>query len=323
MRAIQQTDVGGPEVLRATELPEPQPGPGQLRIRNRAVAINFHDVIARRESPDAPLPYVPGTDVAGEVDAVGEGVEGFGPGDRVVAIHFHGGYAEKSAVLAGLATRIPDDVSFEQAAACPVAGLTSWFLLEDLGVGPDSTVLVHAAAGSVGCFLGGLLRERGATSIGLVSTPAKAEIARKAGHAHVVDRRREDVAARVQELTGGGGAEVVYDSVAGPDFARSFACCAVGGTVVLFGRAAGPPPDAALHEAFLEARRNLGLRTFFLGTTLAHQAARLPGAWEALFRGLAGDRIFLPLETLPLEEAPRAHARLEAGETVGKLILTP
>lgn len=323
MRAVRQTAVGGPEVLELAELPEPEPGPGQLLLRNRAVALNFHDVIARRQAPDAPLPYVPGTDVAGEVEAVGPGVEGFAPGDRVVAIHLHGGYAEKTAVLAGLATRIPEGVSFEQAAACPVAGLTAHFLCEDLRVGRGTTALVHAAAGSVGCFLGALLRDRGASSIGLVSSAEKAEVARAAGHPRTVNRREEDVAKRVSELTEGRGVDVVYDSVAGPDFARSFACCAPEGSVVLFGRAAGEPPEAALREPFLDARRNLGLRTYFLGTTLMGRPERLPAAWRELFEGFAAGRIALPIERLPLAEAAEAHARLEAGGTVGKLLLVP
>lgn len=324
MQAIHVTALGGPEVLAPVDLPEPAPGPGQLRIRNRAIAINFHDVGARRNGePGVALPFVPGTDFAGEVDAVGPGVEGWQIGDRAVCIHFHGAYAEKSLALAPLVTRIPDGVTYEQAASCPVAGLTAHFLLADLRVAASTNVVGHAAAGSVGCFLGGLLHEIGANAIGLVSSPEKAEIARRAGWKHVVDYRREDAVARVRERTDGRGADVVYDAVAGPAFARSFEMCAPEGTVVLFGRAAGDPPDDAVLQTFLRSGRNLGLRTYFLGTTLAHRIAALPAAWAHLFSGFREGRIQLPIERLPLSQVADAHARLESGRTTGKLVLVP
>jgi len=324
MKAIQVSALGGPEVLQLVELPEPAPGPGQIRVANRAIAINFHDVGSRRHGePGLSLPFVPGTDFAGEVDAVGEGVTTWRIGDRVLCIHFHGAYAEKSLAMTPLAVLVPEGVSFEQAACCPVAGLTAYFLRKDLRVGPETVVLGHAAAGSVGCFLGGLLREAGATSIGLVSSAAKAEVAQRAGWTHVVDYRAKDVRSAVRELTGGRGVDVVFDSVAGPRFAQSFELCAPEGTVVLFGRAAGDPPPDALMETFLQSGRNLGLRTYFLGTTIANRLAEIPAAYATLFDGLRSGRIELPIETLPLAAAADAHARLESQRTVGKLVLLP
>jgi NADPH2:quinone reductase len=188
-------------------------------------------------------------------------VEGFAEGDRVLGINLAGAYAEKSLVPAVLATPIPDQISYEQAAACPIAGLTSCFMIRDHGVGEATNVVVHAAAGSVGCFMGGLLAQKRAPSIGLVSTEAKAEVARRAGYLHVINYRREDPVERVRQLTASAGADVVYDSVAGPGFARSFEMCRAGGTVVIFGRAAGDPPREVLDEAFLGAARNLLLRS--------------------------------------------------------------
>ncbi len=324
MKAIHQTAVGGPDVLKLVDAPEPEAGPGAVRIRNRAIAINFHDIQTRRHG-EAGLepPFVPGTDFAGEVDAVGEGVSDVSIGDRFLGINTHGAYAEKSVVPALLGVRIPEGVSFEQAAACPVAGLTSYFLTRDLGVSSASTVVAHAAAGSVGCFLGGLLRELGATSIGLVSSDAKAEVAARAGHTHVVNYRERNAVESVRELTGGRGADVVYDSVAGPNFGRSFEMAADGGTVVLFGQAAGEPPAEAIAEPFLGSRRNLGLRTYFLGTTLRNHLDRVRDAYDTLFEGLRSGAIHLPLETVPLEEAASAHARIESQQTVGKVILLP
>jgi NADPH2:quinone reductase len=218
---------------------------------------------------------------------------------------------------------IPEDLAFEQAAACPVAGLTAWFLVRDLALAPGRTAVVHAAAGGVGCFLGGLVRDAGAASIGLVSSDEKAEIARRAGHAHVVNYKREDPVTRVQELTGGRGADVVYDSVAGPGFARSFEMARVGGTVVLFGRAAGEPPPGVFESAFLGAGRNLGLRTYFLGATIQSDPLAIRPAYAALFDALRQGRVRLPLETLPLERAGEAHARLESGRSTGKFVLLP
>jgi len=324
MRAIHVTGTGGPEVLKAVEVPEPDVARGTLRLRNHAIGINFHDVQGRRRGVRGQThPYIPGTDFAGEVDAVGEGVEGFNRGDRVLGIAMTGAYAEKSIVPAVLAAPIPDQISYQQAAACPVAGLTACFMIRDHGVGEATNVVVHSAAGSVGCFMGGLLAQKRAPSIGLVSTEAKAEVARRAGYLHVINYRREDPVEQVRQLTASAGADVVYDAVAGPGFARSFEMCRAGGTVVFFGRSGGDPPREVLDEAFLGAARNLGLRTYFLGTILFSDPQSHRSAYATLFDGLASGRIFLPIETVPLEEAADAHARIEAQQTVGKIVLLP
>jgi NADPH2:quinone reductase len=324
MKAIHVTAVGGPEVLKVVEVPEPKAARGTLLLRNRAVGVNFHDVQVRRHGTRSQTPpFIPGTDFAGDVEAVGEGVKGFAEGDRVLGIAMAGAYAEKSVVPAVLATRIPDEISYEQAAACPQPGLTSCFMIRDHGVGEATNVVVHAAAGSVGCFMGGLLALKRAPSIGLVSTEAKAEVARRAGYLHVINYRREDPVERVRQITASAGADVVYDSVAGPGFARSFEMCRAGGTVVVFGRAAGNAPREVIDQAFLGATRNLGLRTYFLGTTLFSDPQSHGEAYPTLFDGLASGAISLPIETFPLEEATDAHARLEGQQTVGKLILLP
>jgi NADPH2:quinone reductase len=324
MRAIHATAIGGPEVLKTVEVPEPEVAPGTLRVRNRAVGINFHDVQSRRfGARDQAHPFVPGTDFAGDVDALGEGVEGFAEGDRVLGINLAGAYAEKSVVPAVLAIPIPGHIGYEQAAACPMAGLASWFMIRDHGVGEATNVVVHAAAGGVGCFMGGLLAQKRAPSIGLVSTEAKSEVARRAGYLHVINYRREDPVERVRQLTASAGADVVYDSVSGPGFARSFEMCRAGGTVVVFGRAAGDPPREAVDQAFLGAARNLGLRTYFLGTTLFSDPQSHREAYATLFDGLASGTICVPIETVPLEGAADAHARIEAQQTAGKLVLLP
>ncbi len=323
MKAIHVTGAGGVEVMKLVDVAEPATPPGFLRLRNHAVAINFHDIQSRRHGePGLNPPFIPGTDFAGTVDEVGEGVEGFAVGDRVLGIHVHGAYAEKSVVPAIIATRLPDDVTFEQAAACPVAGLTAWFLTRDNGVREGTTVVAHAAAGSVGCFLGALLRQAGAVSIGLVSSDAKAAVARAAGFTHTVNYRSEDVLARVRAITGN-GADLVLDSVAGPHTARSFEMLRAGGTAVLFGRAAGDPPEGAILQTFLASGRNLGLRTYFLGTTIANEMFRLAEAYAGLFELFRRGTIELPMERVPLAAAADAHARIESQKTVGKVILLP
>lgn len=324
MKAVQMTRIGGPEVLEVVDVPEPQPGPGFVRIRNRAIAINFHDINTRRgDEPDVQLPLILGSDFAGEVDAVGEGTEPLKVGDRILGINMNGAYAEATLVMAPLAIPIPSGLSFELAAACPVAGLTAYFLTQQLtSVGAGTTAVVHAAAGSVGCFMGGLLRQLGATSIGLVSSDAKAEVARRAGYTHTVNYRNEDPVGRVQALTGGAGANVVYDSVAGPQFQRSVDMTGVDGTIVLFGHAAGDPPPESL-TYWLRSGRNIALRTYFLGTTIQTHLASIPGAYAHLFEGLLSGAIHLPFETVPLIDAARAHARIEQQQTVGKVLLVP
>ena len=324
MKAVQMTKIGGPEVLRVVDMPEPQAGPGFVRVRNRAIAVNFHDINTRRgDEPDVQLPMVLGSDFAGIVDAVGDGVEHIKVGDRILGISMGGAYADATLAMAPLAIPVPERLSFERAAACPVAGLTAYFLSHQIAkVGPGTVVVVHAAAGSVGCFLGGLLRQLAATSIGLVSSDAKGEVARRAGYTHTVNYRSEDAVARVLALTGGSGAHVVFDSVAGPQFRRSFEMTAIDGTVVVFGHAAGDPPDEALHE-WLRSGRNIALRTYFLGTTIQAHLESIPGAYAHLFEGLMSGAIHLPIETVPLAEAAQAHARIEQQHTVGKVILVP
>jgi len=324
MQAVQMTRIGGPEVLRVVDVPEPQAEPGFVRVRNRAIGVNFHDINTRRgDEPDVELPAILGTDFAGIIDAVGEGVEHIKVGDRILGINMGGAYAEAALAMGAVAIPIPAGLSFEQAAACPVAGLTAYFLTHQVvPVTSGMTVVAHAAAGSVGCFMGGLLRQLGATGIGLVSSDEKAEVARRAGYTHVVNYRKEDPVARVRQLTAGEGAQVVYDSVAGPQFQRSFDMIAIDGSVILFGHAAGDPPPESLRY-WLKSGRNLGLRTYFLGATMQAHLEMIPAAYDHLFRALMSGAIYLPIETMPLVDAAKAHARIEQQQTVGKVILVP
>jgi len=324
MQAIHMTRVGGPEVLEMVDVPEPDVLPGCVRVRNRAIAINFHDINTRRgDDAGVELPNIPGSDFAGLVDAVGEGVDHVRVGDRVVGIAMGGAYAEATMTLAPLIVPLPDGVTFAQGAACPVAGLTAYFMSRQLvRIESGMPVAVYAAAGSVGCFMGAMLRELGAVSIGIVGSADKADVARRAGYVHVVNYRTEDVVARVLALTGGTGAAVVYDSVAGPQFRRTIDLAAIDGMIVLFGRAAGPPPPEAI-DYWLHCQKNLAVRTYFLGTTIQNRLPEVPGAYQYLFAGLASGAIHLPITTMPLHAAAAAHARIEGQQTVGKVVLEP
>jgi NADPH2:quinone reductase len=323
MKMVRMTAVGGPEVLELVEAAEPEPGYGEVRVANEAIAINFHEINERRgqgETPTLPAPI--GSDFAGRIDKLGPGVEHLRVGDRVVGIAPRGAYAEKTCTMSMLAIPIPAGVTTDQAAACPVAGLTAHFLLHDNHVGPDTTVVAYAGAGSVGCFVGGLARRIGCTTIALVSTDEKAGVARQAGHTHVVNYRAEEPVAAVGRLTGSRGADLVLDSVGGPTFEQSFDMCGVGGTVVLFGHAAGDPSSEAL-LSFLRKGRNLGLRHFFLGATIGARLAEIPPAYGSLFSAFEAGAIRLPITPLPLGEVREAHRRIEAQETVGKIVLRP
>ncbi len=302
MKIVHMTAVGGPEVLKLVDVEEPSPGPGEVRVANRAIAINFHEINERRgqgETPELPAPM--GSDFAGPIDEVGPGVERLKVGDRVVGLAPRGAYAEKTCTAGLLAIPIPDGVTDEQAAACPVAGLTAYFLLHNNHAGPDTTVVAYAGAGSVGCFVGGIGKRIGCTTIALVSTPEKAEIARRAGYTHVVVYREEDPVAAVGRLTNGGGADLVLDSVGGPSFEQSYDMCGAEGTVVLFGHAAGDPSEKAL-LSFLEKGKNLGLRQYFLGTTIAARLLELAQTYESLFAGFKDGDIYLPITRMPLAE---------------------
>jgi NADPH2:quinone reductase len=324
MQAVRIERLGGPEVLQVVTVPAPEAGPGFVRVRNRAVAVNFHDINTRRgQERGVGLPLIPGTDFAGVVDAVGAGVEHVHLGDRVLGITTDGAYAEYTLAFAPILVPIPPSVTFEQAAACPVAGLTAYFLSRQIcRVTREMTVVAHAAAGAVGCFLGGLLRQTGTTSIGLVSSAAKAEVARQAGYTHTINYREENAVQRVHALTAGQGADVVYDSVAGPLFQRSVDMTAIDGTIVLFGHAAGDPPPESI-TYWLRSSRNIALRTYFLGATIQAHMEQLPAAYTALFNGLVSGAIALPIETMPLSAAATAHAKIESQQTVGKVILIP
>ena len=321
-------ETGAPDVLRQQEAAIPTPGAGEILIRNHAGAVNFIDTIIRRgEMPEGmmpALPHVPGVEGAGVVAGLGDGVEGFALGDRVAWMGpiGAGGYGTHSVISAPYATRIAKDVAFTTAAAVPVNAMTAWHMLVNLGgAAAGKTVLVHAAAGGVGTMIQHIAKHLGMTVIASASTD-KLDYARAQGADHLIDYRREDVAARVKDLTGGRGVDLSLNPISGETLKSDLDALAPLGTVVLFGFLAGPPAgsfaeDLAAHFQKSVAVRVSDIYTYFITAPQAFNAD-LTKVFALLEQGVLRPQI----TSLPLSEAAAAHRRLEAGETTGKLVLT-
>ncbi|MCU1375381.1 MAG: quinone oxidoreductase, partial [Actinomycetia bacterium] len=219
MRAIVVDEPGGPEVLRLREVPDPEPGPGQVLVRVEAAGVNFADLVMRQGTTRTPFPLTPGLEGAGVVEAVGPGVDDARPGDRVAwapvkGASTIGAYAELAVIGAGQALPVPGDLPLEVAAALPLQGLTAHYLAtEQVPIGPDTTVLVHAAAGGTGRLVVQWCKHLGATVLATVSTEAKAAVATEAGADHVIRYDELDFVAEVKRLTDGRGADYIVDGV--------------------------------------------------------------------------------------------------------------
>src|SRR3954467_1076401 len=226
MKAIRVHQHGGPDMLTYEDVDIGRPGPGEVRVRNRAVGLNFVDMYFRTGEYAPPaLPFIPGNEGAGEIVAVGEGVSGFTPGDRVAYVETLGAYAQERIVPAHFVVHLPDAIDFETGAAMMLKGLTAQYLLRrTFRVEAGHTILVHAAAGGGGLILTQWAKHLGATVIGTVGSPEKAELARANGCDYVIDYSKENFAARVKEVTAGEGCHVVYDGVGKATFPGSLDC---------------------------------------------------------------------------------------------------
>jgi NADPH2:quinone reductase len=303
---------GGPEAMQLEAIDVPAPGPGDLLVRQHAASVNFHDIYVRSGSyRTLDLPGVPGLEAVGTVEAVGEGVTEFSPGDRIAYIaRNYGGYARARLISAALAVPVPKGIDDGVAAAWFLKGLTAQALVDEVEpVRSGMAVLVQAAGGGVGQLVARMANLRGARVIGTAGSPEKAAIARAAGCHEVIAYRTEDVAARVMDFTGGAGVAAAYDAVGADTFEGSLASLAVLGHLVHYGQASGPILPFDLSR--LGARSAKVSRPFlwpYISTreTLLRSSARLFGAIAA------GD---LPLTLggrFPLAEAFKAHAALEA-----------
>ena len=324
IRAVQIERSGGPDEMRVTELDLPAPGPGEVRIRHHAIGVNFTDVYRRTGLYPGALPAVLGVEGAGVVEALGPGVARPAIGTRVAYVaRTSGSYAEARNLPAELAVPLPDAIDFEQAAAVMLKGLTVQFLLRRTRVqlAPGDPIVWHAAAGGVGLIACQWGRALGLRVIGTAGSPEKCALAVAHGAAHCIDYRREDVVARVRELTGGAGVEVVYDSVGKDTWERSLDCLRPLGLLVSFGNASGPvPPFAPL---VLSQKGSLYVTRPTLFTHLA-----IPGALDAmaaeLFDVVGRDAVQVEIgQRFPLDQAAEAHRALEGRRTTGATILLP
>jgi NADPH:quinone reductase len=317
-------EVGGPEVLRYENVEVGSPGPGQVLLRQTAVGLNFIDVYFRTGLyPPPQLPFVPGLEAAAVVEALGDGVRDLQVGQRVAyASPPIGAYAERRLMPADRLVALPEGISDEQAAAMMLKGMTAQYLLRrTYRVQSGQTVLFHAAAGGVGLIACQWAKHLGATVIGTVGNEAKADLARAHGCAHVIRYDREEVVARVREITGGKGVPVVYDSVGQATFERSLECLAPMGMLVSFGQSSGkiPPVDLGI----LSQKGSLYVTRPTLMTYTAERADLVASANE-LFDVVQRGAVRIEInQRFPLRDAAEAHRALEGRRTTGSTLLLP
>ena len=323
MRAIRIHQPGGPEVMRLEEVELPPPGKGEVRLRHRAIGINFIDIYHRTGFyPPAKTPFTPGSEGAGEVVAVGPSVEGLKPGDRVAYAGSQGSYAEERNIDARFLFKLPAAISYDTAAAMMLKGLTAQYLVRQTHrVKEGETMLVHAAAGGVGLILCQWGKALGATVIGCVGTAEKAALAKKAGAKHTILYREEDFAKRVDEITKGAKCDVVYDGVGKATFPGSLDCLKPLGLFASFGSASGG--IEAFNIGLLAQKGSLfatrpTLMTFMADRTRAEKMAR------DLFRVVGRGEVKIQIgRKWPLADAAQAHVALENRQTTGSLLLVP
>lgn len=314
---------GGPEVIGWADMDLSPPGPGEVRMRNTAIGLNYIDTYHRDGTYPIPLPNGLGLEAAGIVEAVGEGVDVFVVGDRVCTFGpVLGAYATERNLPASALFLIPADINDEVAAAGLLKGCTTEFLVERCArVQARWPVLVHAAAGGVGLLLVQWLKHVGATVIGTVSTPEKAALAKSAGADHVILYKSEDVAARVRDITGGAGVRVTFDGVGMTTWEASLAATGRRGMIVSYGNAGGPVTGVNLGT--LAQKGSLFVTRPTLFDYYSDPAERQAGAdyvFDMFRQGVIGANIG---QTYALEDAAQAHRDLEAGKTVGATILRP
>ena len=323
VKAIQVHEYGGPEVLSYVDVDASPPGPGEVRVRHHAIGVNFIDTYFRSGQYQAPaLPFVPGNEGAGVIVAVGEGVTGFQTGERVAYAGSLGSYAEERNVSTQFLVKLTDGISDETAAAMMLKGLTAQYLLRrTYRVEPGFTVLFHAAAGGVGLIACQWAKHLGCTVIGTVGSQEKADLARHNGCDHVILYRQEDFVARVKEITGGHGCEVVYDGVGKDTFPASLECLKPFGMFVSFGSSSGPID--AFNIGILGQKGSLYATRPTLFTHIARRET-LDAMAADLFQVVSSGAVKIPVHhRAKLSEAAEVHRALEGRQTTGATVMTP
>ena len=321
--AIRVHEYGGPEVLKWENAEIGDPGPGEVKIRQTAIGLNYIDVYVRTGLyPQPSFPFIPGMEGAGVVVGVGEGVRDLKVGRHVAYAGPIGAYAEERLIAADRVVKIPAGIGDETAAAIMLKGMTAQYLLRrTYRVEPDTTLLFHAAAGGVGLIACQWAASLGATVIGTVGSAGKALIARAHGCAHVINIREEDVVAKVKEYTKGKGVDVVYDSIGKDTFPASLDCLKPLGMWVSFGQASGPVPPFKI--TLLSQKGSLFATRPSLGTYIGTRKDLVATAND-LFDVLAKGKVRIAVnQTYPLADAAQAHRDLEARLTTGSTVLLP
>jgi NADPH:quinone reductase len=322
VKAIRVYATGGPEVLRYGEVPKPSPGAGQALVRLDAVGVNFIEVYQRTGLYPLKLPFIPGSEAAGVVEQVGDGVTDVKVGQRVASQSFAGSYAEFALAPADRLIVLPPSVTTRTGAAVMLQGLTAHYLTHSTyPLASGDTCLVHAAAGGVGLLLCQVARKIGARVLGTVSTEEKAKLARKAGAHEVILYTKQDFVVEARRITGGAGVQVIFDSVGKTTFLKGLDCLARRGMMVLFGQSSGPvdPFDPQI----LNQKGSL----FVTRPTLPHYVATRAELLErsnALLGWVEDGSLAVAVgREFPLAAVAEAHGDLEARRTTGKLLLIP
>jgi NADPH:quinone reductase len=322
VKAIRVHEFGGPEVMRVEDIEIPPPGKDEVLVRFHAAGVNYIDTYFRSGAYKPPeMPFIPGSEGAGEIAALGKGVKGFKEGDRVAFVGSLGCYAEQRLVPADRLIKLPKAISYETAAAMMLKGLTAQYLLhQTFKVKSGDRILVHAAAGGVGLILCQWGRALGATVIGTAGTPEKAELAKQAGAKHVILYREEDFVTRVKELTKGKLCDVVYDGIGKTTFPGSLDCLRPLGMFASFGSASGKID--AFDIGLLAQKGSL----FATRPTLATYTAdpdNLQKMAKDLMNVVANGEVHIALHaTAPLDDAVAVHKSLESRATTGSTVLT-
>ncbi len=319
--AIRIHRTGGPEVLQWEQADVGVPGPGQVRLKQTAVGLNFIDVYHRTGLYPLPLPFVPGMEGAGVVEAVGDGVTHLRTGDRVAYASVIGAYAETRLIPADRLVKLPPSIDDRTAAAMMLQGMTARYLIRDIyKVGPGDTILIHAAAGGVGLIVCQWAAALGATVIGTVSSDEKAALAKANGCHHPIVYTRDDFQARLLEITGGKKLPVVYDSVGKDTFMKSLDCLQPRGLMVLFGASSGAVPPFDL--SVLSQKGSLMITRPTLATFVASRPLLEENAAD-LFDVVGSGKVKIYVnQTYALKDAAQAHRDLEARKTTGSTVLT-
>ncbi len=312
---------GGPDVMKFEEVQVAAPGPGQVKLKQHAIGVNFIDTYHRSGLYPQPLPFIPGSEGAGEVIEVGAGVTDLKIGDRVAYAGSGGGYATERLLAADRLVKIPAGVTYNTAAAMMLQGMTVRYLIKKTyRVVPGTTLLWHAAAGGVGLIAAQWVKHLGGTFIGTAGGPDKVKLALDHGAAHCIDYNKEDFVARVKEITKGQLCDVVYDSIGKDTFPKSLDCIKPHGLFVTFGNASGPIEP--MNVSILAAKGSLYLTRPTLGTYTATRADLVETAndlFDVVQKGLVKINVN---HTYPLKDAIQCHRDLEGRKTTGSIVLT-